>query len=403
MSALHTRPDDKASPKHRRSLIYFSSVPYDSYAQRPHFMVEAFSKNGFDAILWVDPYPTRFPVISDFRRLMQRKKPAIKRPFAGVDVLQPTAFPIEPLPMSAAINHALAWRPVRDRLLAFARNSAHCVIGVGRPSKLAEWAIDKVPHARSFIDVLDNFPAFYSGISRVSMRQRLQALCVKVDDVYCSSSALSADLKSLRSDAITVLNGYFSTDLQHTSPGTPTHCIGYVGSIAKWFDWPLVVSIAKALPQTTVRLIGPEFIPRPANLPPNIEMVGEIHHSEVMQYIHDFSVGLIPFRIDDLTAAVDPIKYYEYRCFGIPVWSTDFGEMQYRSEKDGVIHIDAQSDWKKLWNENTQGQFSDEELQAFRKEISWTRRFEPIIARSLLAVEQPVSMQPQNRALPSEQ
>ncbi|QNP48707.1 glycosyltransferase family protein [Diaphorobacter aerolatus] len=404
MSSTHIRIDQKSSPNARRSLIYFSSVPYDSYAQRPHFMVEAFTLNGFTSILWVDPYPTRFPEIADFRRLFQKKKkPSTKRPLKNVEVLQPMAFPIEPLPMSAAINHALVWRPIREKIQDFADHSEHCVIGVGRPSKLAEWALENVPHARSFIDVLDNFPAFYTGVSRISMRERLQSLSKKADDVYCSSSALSAEMKKLRGDAVTVLNGYLSSALPAAQGAqAKPRCIGYVGSIAKWFDWPLVISLANALPDTIIRLIGPEFVPRPSDLPPNIELIGKISQSEVTHYIQDFAVGLIPFLIDDLTAAVDPIKYYEYRCFGIPVWSTNFGEMEYRDIDDGVIHISMDSDWKTLWDQNIVRQLSNDELASFRKEISWSRRFEPIIARSLLQTGRSLSLPPNSRVLPAE-
>ena len=36
-------------------------MPYESYAQRPHFLATAFVDDGFESVLWVDPYPTRFP------------------------------------------------------------------------------------------------------------------------------------------------------------------------------------------------------------------------------------------------------------------------------------------------------------------------------------------------------
>lgn len=44
----------------------------------------------------------------------------------------------------------------------------------------------------------------------------------------------------------------------------------------------------------TVRLIGPEFVARPANLPANIEFLGELPHDEVVNMVREFAVGLIP-------------------------------------------------------------------------------------------------------------
>ncbi len=50
----------------------------------------------------------------------------------------------------------------------------------------------------------------------------------------------------------------------------------------------------------------------------------------------EFDVGLIPFKQNALTAAVDPIKYYEYRALALPVISTDFGEMHERGDLPGL-------------------------------------------------------------------
>jgi glycosyltransferase involved in cell wall biosynthesis len=371
-------------PVSGRRLIYFSSVPYASYAQRPHFLVAAFLDEGFDSVLWVDPYPTRFLALADFARLGQRTEEAdstARHP--RIHVVRPTALPIEPLPMSGCLNHLIAWRPIRAQLLDYARGARHCVLAVGRPSKLAEWALKHVPHSRSFVDVLDNFPAFYRGVSRVSMMARLRAVCERVTDVYCSSSAIAADVSRIRSDAFVVLNGYSTDALPEPSPADRRRYIGYVGSIATWFDWPLVCSLASALPDVTVRLIGPEFVPRPANLPTNIEFLGERPQGEIADFVREFAVGLIPFRINDLTSGVDPIKFYEYRSMGVPVWTTTFGEMMRRGDADGVSHITSRTEWRRLWRDVRAAAVPGfDEIASFRTTVSWEQRFAPILARS---------------------
>ncbi len=94
-------------------LVYFSPVPYGSYAQRPHFMVSAFADAGFERVLWVDPYPTRLPIPMDVRRLGRRPSEAGPPLDPRVRVLRPLALPIEPLPMGGLVNHGLFWAPVR--------------------------------------------------------------------------------------------------------------------------------------------------------------------------------------------------------------------------------------------------------------------------------------------------
>ncbi|RXV73038.1 glycosyltransferase [Burkholderia stabilis] len=366
-------------------LIYFSSVPYASYAQRPHFMVEAFADSGFDSVLWIDPYPTRFPSLGDLKRIASRGNTgaAASPRHARITVLRPAALPIEPLPLSGLINGFVAWRPIRAQLSAYARDARHCVLAIGRPSKLAEWALDHVRHDSSFVDVLDNFPAFYRGLSKISMMARLRAVCRRVTDVYCSSSQLAAEIGEIRSDARVVLNGYSTDHLPAPSRADMRRYIGYVGSIAEWFDWPLVRSLAIALPDVTVRLVGPEFVERPADLPSNIEFLGERPQAEIAGLVREFAVGLIPFKVNDLTEGVDPIKFYEYRSMGVPIWSTEFGEMRLRGDGDGVAHVTRGADWRNLWaGVQTSAVPDSETIESFRGAVAWTRRFEPIVARS---------------------
>jgi hypothetical protein len=366
-------------------LIYFSSVPYASYAQRPHFMVEAFADSGFDSVLWIDPYPTRFPSLGDLRRIASRGNAgaATGPRHARVTVLRPAALPIEPLPLSGLINGLVAWRPVRTQLSEYARDARHCVLAIGRPSKLAEWALNHVRHDASFVDVLDNFPAFYRGLSKLSMMARLRSVCRRATYVYCSSSQLAADIGEIRGDARVVLNGYSTDHLPAPSPVEMRRYIGYVGSIAEWFDWPLVRSLAIALPDVTVRLVGPEFVERPADLPSNIEFLGERPQVEIAGLVREFAVGLIPFKVNDLTEGVDPIKFYEYRSMGVPVWSTAFGEMRLRGESDGVAHVTRETDWRNQWADvQTSAAPDSEAIASFRAAVAWTKRFEPIVARS---------------------
>lgn len=376
---------DTAKPGRRR-LIYFSSVPYASYAQRPHFMVKAFIDNGFDEILWIDPYPTRLPTLSDFTRLRTVSAKATHIADPRVFTIKPPALPIEPLPISGFVNRVVMWREVCKQLQIFARGADHCALGIGRPSKLADWALRRVPHHRSFADVLDNFPAFYRGVSRRSMRMRLDALLKKAGDVYCSSSALATEVRLSRPDAITVLNGYPTGALPAPSDLIKRRYIGYVGTIADWFDWPLVQALAEALPDVPIRLVGPEFVPRPANLPANIELLGEVPQESVAAIVQEFVVGLIPFRINTLTAGVDPIKFYEYRSLGVPIWSTAFGEMEHRKQSHGVTHIDRSSNWQGLWQNASDNVIEIDDVTSFRQEVDWSRRFDPMLVRSHTAI-----------------
>lgn len=381
----HSDPSGRRTPPRERRLIYFSSVPFASYAQRPHFMVDAFTEGGFDSVLWVDPYPTRFPAWTDLVRVGSKSDAAPCPRSGSIKVIRPVALPIEPLPGSGFVNGVLGWRKIRAELMLFAREGEHCVLAIGRPSKLAQWALEHVPHARSLVDVLDNFPAFYRGLSKISMRARLHAVCRRATDVYCSSTQIAQDIGRIRSDAMVVLNGYRTHHLPEPSSVEQRRYIGYVGSIAEWFDWPLVCELAASLPEVTIRLVGPEFVSRPSDLPTNIEFLGARPQPEIPNLVREFAVGLIPFKVNELTEGVDPIKYYEYRSMGLPVWSTGFGEMRFRAAEQGVVHLTRDADWGRLWAQAREGATSLDATMSFRAEVDWSNRFEPIVARSRTA------------------
>jgi hypothetical protein len=47
-------------------------------------------------------------------------------------------------------------------------------------------------------------------------------------------------------------------------------------------------------------------------------------YPEVPRYLRHFDAGLIPFRRNELTASVNPVKLYEYCAAGVPAVATDF-------------------------------------------------------------------------------
>jgi hypothetical protein len=92
--------------------------------------------------------------------------------------------------------------------------------------------------------------------------------------------------------------------------------------------------------------------------------------------MQSFSVGLIPFKQTDLTASVDPIKYYEYRALGLPVISTSFGEMTLRGKQNGVFLVSDQSNLLNVVEQALAYESNKNEIQQFRNENAWGARFD---------------------------
>jgi len=75
---------------------------------------------------------------------------------------------------------------------------------------------------------------------------------------------------------------------------------------------------------------------------PNILLLGPKPFATLPGYAAHFDVGIIPFHVNELTMAVNPIKLREMLAAGCPVVSTALPEVEsYRSERAVVIAGDA--------------------------------------------------------------
>ena len=319
-------------------LVYLSPVPWASFAQRPHKFVEWFHKRSGEGVLWIEPYPTRFPVASDFKRLRSTTRQDVREQPSWLQVVKPAALPLEPLPGSGWLN-ALMWREVFIQLDTFVNRGVALVV-IGKPSVLAVAVLQKLQGCRSIYDAMDDFPAFYRGLSRLALCRREEKLVRLVNAMWVSSMTLKRRWNGLRPDVQLVHNGLDASSLPQSKQDLAIRrnkVFGYVGTIGDWFDWEWVIKLAEIRPTDVVRLVGPVFHAAPVALPKNIELMPPCEHESALKAMCEFDVGLIPFKINELTASVDPIKYYEYRALGLPIISTDFGEMRFRGSEIGTF------------------------------------------------------------------
>ncbi len=416
-------------------LLYFAPVQADSYAQRSHFMVRALLDWGIESALWVNPYPCRLPRWSDLRRsggCRDERTPLDPR----IEVLDVPALPVEPLPLGPWLNRCVvgrgAWRRIeqfaggriehfaggadipvcQERRVAQGRQEClphhreglphggeerELLVGVGRPCALALAALSRLSAAASFYDAMDNFPEFHRGLSRRSMRRCEDAIAAKVDLIVASSTFLAGKFLARGRRVEKVLNAYEETrrlgdgetgssDAILFSPRLPlspspplplfsSPVLGYLGCIGRWFDWPLVVRLAEAMPQARIELVGPCVVGPPCRLPANVTLLPACEQAQIGRHLARFSAGLIPFRRDALTAGVDPIKYYDYRAAGLPVLSTRFGEMALRGAGDGVYFLDGPGGFAQAVRAALARRRDPLETERFRRNNTWTARF----------------------------
>jgi len=128
-------------------------------------------------------------------------------------------------------------------------------------------------------------------------------------------------------------------------PEVPRPIIGYYGAIAEWFDAGLIENAARHRPDWSFVLIGHTFGAEIDGLRalPNVHFLGEQPYDALPAYLAQFDVCCIPFRLNDLTRATNPVKFYEYLCSGKPIVSVNLPELQ--QYKDCVYLADGPEDF----------------------------------------------------------
>lgn len=100
----------------------------------------------------------------------------------------------------------------------------------------------------------------------------------------------------------------------------PEPRIAFIGGMDECFDTEAVAAAARAMPEASFVMIGPEAVPQQAlSALPNVHRVGPRPYAELPAWLAGAKACLLPYRMSERTVARDPIKLYEYLASGRPV------------------------------------------------------------------------------------
>lgn len=294
-------------------------------------------------VWWIQPYPVRLPRVSDFRRLRRSQSQNLGpqwRNAPWLHTLSSPVLPVEPLALGRAWLHR-SQRRLRSELLQLLAHD-DCWLVIGRPSGLAVDLCEQLQGRHVLYDVMDDMPHFSRGLSQRWMRKVHKQVLGQAELVWGSAQKLIDAMQGqTRHPPILVRNG---THLPAPASGKPSSpatqkkmVLGYVGTIASWFDWQAVIALATTVPQAQIEIYGPLETAIPSDLPSSITLHGPVPYEQVFDLMGSWNAGLIPFVRNALTDSVDPVKYYEYRACGLPVISTMFGEMPLHRQHDSGL------------------------------------------------------------------
>jgi glycosyltransferase involved in cell wall biosynthesis len=192
----------------------------------------------------------------------------------------------------------------------------------------------------------DEWSAF-SYIDTEKVIEQERRLCEKADIVFATSHSLVERKKRYNPETYLASHGvsyaHFSQALSDETrvhpeiADLPKPILGFFGLIQDWIDIELFAYLAKQRPDWSIVVIGKSMVDdSELRKYPNIRLIPRRPFEELPQFCKGFDLGLCPFRINELTRHVNPIKLREYLCAGLPVVSTDLPECRYYGDSCGI-------------------------------------------------------------------
>jgi glycosyltransferase involved in cell wall biosynthesis len=173
----------------------------------------------------------------------------------------------------------------------------------------------------------------FPNVDRAQLEADVRALARQCDVSVASAAALADDLRALGADPVLVPHGVDVARFagEHDVPDDVAAferpLVGYVGRVGDHMWMEAVVAAADRLDRGTIVLVGEASTDVSVLRHPRIKLLGHRPPESMPAYVNAFDCCLIPFIIDPLTEAVNPIKLREYLAAGRPVAATAMREV----------------------------------------------------------------------------
>ena len=292
-------------------------------------------------VLWVNYRGTRRPTVStsDLKSTFQ----TVGRIVRGSQRVSPTMIQTTPFVLPGVGNGRLG-RLSQQAIVAQIRRVLRRFTAAHRPIQVWTFAPDVAFLGGRFgeerfvyycVDEYAQFQGFDTGAVTESERRVLRC----ADVVMTSSQALYEAKRAVHPNVHLVRHG---VDVEHFAQALNPHIqrpqelrglsgpiVGFFGLLHHWIDTDLIIEASRAVPDAQFVLIGQVFGDvRRLRRRPNVHLLGRRPYADLPGYCAAFDVGILPFKCNDFTRFVNPIKLREYLAAGLPVVSTPLPEAE---------------------------------------------------------------------------
>lgn len=170
-----------------------------------------------------------------------------------------------------------------------------------------------------------------------------EALCRRADLVFATSKTLVEKKKLWNPETHLASHGvdhaHFARAIDPDFKVAPEMAklrrpiVGFFGLVQDWIDLDTVAHLAEKRPDWSIVMIGKVQVDRSRlDRYKNIHWLGRKPYESLPAYCKAWSVGIMPFVLNELTRNVNPIKMREYLSAGLPVVSSDIPEVLHYPE-----------------------------------------------------------------------
>jgi glycosyltransferase involved in cell wall biosynthesis len=301
-------------------------------------------------VLWLNSISTRAPKLSsssDLQKIARKVRDFTRGPVEvapNLFVYTPIVVPFPHMPGATTINQGI----LRTTLAALRRR-----LGM---QEYQLWSF--LPTAQPYLGMPGEQLAVYyctdewsrfSHVDGERIARMERDLCRQADVVFTTARTLWNHKRNYNAETHLALHGvdhqHFARALDEETPlpedlrDCEGPVIGFFGLVHDWIDISLLAQVAQRRPDWTVAVIGKANVDMSSlQRLPNVRLLGRRPYDLLPRYCKAFTVGVMPFVLNELTSNVNPIKMREYLSAGLPVVSTDLPEVRGYSESVRVAH-----------------------------------------------------------------
>lgn len=350
----------------KKKIIYIMNVDWNWIKQRPHFVAERLGEVCNLKIIYRYKYNRNNLQNRDNKKL---------------DLVPIYVIPgLNKIKKLSWINEKLLNYKVSKLIMEYNPD----VIYVTYPTQIS--MIPTSFKGRIIYDCMDNHAAF---VKDIEVRRKLEVdekkLIEKSYRVLVSSEYLNGVIKNkykiFDDSFILVRNAYDGNIIENVKENTLSERfrMAYIGTLSSWFDWENIMKVITDNCDVELHLYGPVD---KTIIPEHNRVIyhGTIEHNKLYDTIADMNCLIMPFVVNEIIRAVDPVKIYEYINFGKDIIMCSYDEVK-RFDKF-VYFYDSAEDFSRAIaciKKSGKVKYSNIDRIRFLKENNWNSRIEQII------------------------